>query len=230
MKFESKTKGSPILSVHRTKREAKQFYDRISVFYDYLTGTFERKYAKKTLDHLCIVKGETILEIGFGTGHCLKRILEDVNQKGNAYGVDISLGMIEVTKRSIKKAGLIDRVDLCCGDAMSLPYNDSVFDAVFMSFTLELFDSPEIPKVLYEIKRILKPGGRLGIVSMSKENGESILLKLYELVHSKWPKYFDCRPIYVEKSLKNAGYKMKIREKIRFFGLNMEVVVALNGC
>lgn len=42
------------------------------------------------------------------------------------------------------------------------------------------FDTPEIPKVLEQIKRVLKPEGRLVVVSMSKENGESIFLRLYE--------------------------------------------------
>ncbi|MCD6371912.1 MAG: hypothetical protein J7L39_04340 [Candidatus Aenigmarchaeota archaeon] len=49
-----------------------------------------------------------------------------------------------------------------------------------MSFTLELFDTPEIPKILTEIKRVLKPKGRLGIISMPKEDENSLLLKLYE--------------------------------------------------
>ncbi|MFQ5712228.1 MAG: class I SAM-dependent methyltransferase [Candidatus Geothermarchaeales archaeon] len=226
MRYEGESRAPVILRVLRTKDEAKRFYDRISKFYDYLTGAFERRYAYRALDRLSIEKGEAVLEIGFGTGHCLKRIAERVGQAGKAYGIDISSGMLEVTKRRLDKAGLTDRVELYCGDAGSLPYGDGVFDAVFTSFTLELFDTPEIPRVLSEIKRVLKPGGRLGVASMSKEDGRSILLRLYEWVHRKWPKYVDCRPIYVEQSLKDAGYEIKSKEKIRLFGLPGEIIVA----
>ncbi len=229
MRHEGKSQAPAILPVPRTKGEAKQFYDRVSRFYDYLIGAFERRYAEMALDSLSLEEGETVLEIGFGTGHCLKRIAECVSQTGKAYGIDISPGMLEVTKERLDKAGLTDRVELCCGDAVSLPYDDNVFDAVFMSFSLELFDTLEIPKVLYEIKRVLKLGGRLGLVSMSKENGRSIMLRLYEWVHMKWPKYVDCRPIYVEQSLRDAEYEIKSSEKIKLLGLPVKIIVALNA-
>ena len=98
-----------------------------------------------------------------------------------------------------------------------------------MSFTLELFDTPEMPKVLEEAKRVLKSGGRLGIASLSKEDGESPMLRLYEWAHKKWPKYVDCRPIYLEQSLKDAEYKLESKEKVSLFGLPGEIVVAVKA-
>jgi ubiquinone/menaquinone biosynthesis C-methylase UbiE len=224
---ENRSKASAILPVARTKDEAKRFYDRISRYYDYFTLAFERKYAEMALDGLSIREGETVLEIGFGTGHCLERIAELVGQMGKAYGIDISSGMTEITRRRIEKGGLANRVDLRLGDAMSLPFNDSMFDAVFMSFTLELFDTPEIPKVLKQILRVLKSGGRFGVASMSKEDGKSIFLRFYEWTHSKWPKYVDCRPIYVEQSIIEAGYTVRSKKKVKLFRLPGEVIIAL---
>jgi len=100
-----------------------------------------------------------------------------------------------------------------CRDALDMAYKNNKFDAVFMNFTLELFDTPEIPKILTEIKRVLKPKGKLGVISISKEDGDSLLLKLYEWAHKKFPQYVDCRPIYVEQSIKDAGFEIKHREK-----------------
>jgi len=224
---EGKSSPSAALPVTRTKEEAKRLYDRISRYYDCLTVAFEAKHARRALEYLSIERGERVLEIGFGTGRCLQRIAEQVGQEGKAYGIDISCGMLEVARRRLEKAGLGDRVELHCGDASALPYRVNTFDAVFMSFTLELFDTPEIPQVLQEVKRVLKPGGRLGIASMSKEDSGSLLLRLYEWAHTRWPKYLDCRPIYGEQSLRDAGYVITRRERLRLSGLPIEIVVAV---
>jgi len=226
MKEEKESTAPGILPVPRSKEAAKRFYDRISRVYDYLTVAFERKYAERAVERLSVEEGETVLEIGFGTGHCLKRMAESVGETGKVYGVDISSGMLEVTRKRLDKAELMDRVKLYCGDAASLPYSDNTFDAAFMSFTLDLFDIAEIPMLLEEVKRALKPRGRIAVASMSKENGESLLLRLYEWAHRKWPKYVDCRPIYLETSLRDAGYEIGKKEKGKLFGLPVEIVVA----
>jgi len=204
-------------------------YDRISPVYDYLTRAFERKPAEMALGRLSLEEGETVLEIGFGSGHCLQRIAESIGKTGKAHGIDISRGMLAVTKRRLDKAGVADRVQLYRGDAANLPYGDNTFDAAFMSSTLELFDTGEIPRVLEEVKRVLKLGGRLGVASMSKANGESALLRLYEWTHKKWPKYVDCRPIYVEQSIRDAGYEIRTKERVKLFGLPGEIVVAVKA-
>jgi ubiquinone/menaquinone biosynthesis C-methylase UbiE len=222
------SKNHTVLRVTRTKAQAKESYDRISRFYDSFAGVFEKKYRNMALERLNIERGETVLEIGFGTGHCLKQMAGSVGEDGKVCGIDISSGMLEVAKRRLEDAGLLDRVELRCGDAMEMPYEDNTFDAVFMSFALELFDSPEIPRVLAEIKRVLKRAGRLGVVSMSKEDGDSTLLRLYEWTHKKIPQYVDCRPIYVEQSIKDAGFEIQYREKVSLFGLPGEIVVGVS--
>lgn len=222
------SKNHRVLRVYRTKAQAKENYDKISRFYDYFAGVFEKKYRNMAIERLDIKRSETVLEIGFGTGHCLKQMAESVGEEGRVYGIDISSGMLEVSKWRLEEAGLLDRVKLYCQDALKMSYEDNKFDAVFMSFTLELFDTPEIPKVLDKIERILKPNGRLGVVSMSKEDGGSILLRVYEWTHKKFPKYADCRPIYIEQSIKNAGFEIEYKEKVKLFGLPGEIVIGVN--
>jgi demethylmenaquinone methyltransferase/2-methoxy-6-polyprenyl-1,4-benzoquinol methylase len=178
------------------------------------------------LQRLSIVKGETALEIGFGTGDCLKQIAELVGSTGKAYGIDISQGMIERTKRRLEKAGLAGKVALCCGDATYLPFRESTFDVAFMSFTLEVLDTPDMPRVLTQIKKVLKPAGRLGLVDMSKEKGNSLFLKGYEWLHKKCPKYLGSRPIYAEQSLLDAGYRIESKEKVKIFQLPAEIIIA----
>ena len=227
--MESKNSDKEILRVYRSKEEAKEVYDKLSKFYDFIAGPFEKKYQDKALKRLNVKKGEIVLEIGFGTGYCLKQIAEGVGRTGKVHGIDISFGMLSAAKKRLEEANLIERVELYCGDALRLPYKSNKFDAVFMSFTLEHFDTPEIPVVLKEIKRVLKPRGRLCVVSLSKENGDSKMIKLYEWAHTKFPKYIDCRPIYVEQLVKNVGFMIKYKGKEKPFGLPMEIVVGKKG-
>ena len=217
---------SGILPVPRSKKEAEHYYDRISRFYDFLSGRFEHRYAARALELLDIQAGESVLEIGSGTGKILKEIARKVGDEGKTCGIDISSGMLKVTRKRLAQANLTDRVALLRGDATALPYADNSFDAVFMSFTLELFDTPEIPAVLVEIKRVLRTGGRVGIVSLSKKHGESMMLRLYEWIHRRWPKYLDCRPIYVEDSLVEAGFTVLAHEKATLTGLPLEIVIS----
>jgi len=218
-----------ILPVPRSKAEAGRYYDRISRIYDYLTLAFERRFAERALKSLMVTGGETVIEIGFGSGYCLQRIAESVGETGVAHGIDISSGMIKVTGRRLSRAGLTGRVHICRGDAANLPYTDNAFDAVFMSYTLELFDTPEIPGVLEEVQRVLKPGGRLAVASMSRAAGGSVILRLYEWAHTRWPKYADCRPIYSEQLLSQAGFRIETAEIVKSYGFPNEIVIALKA-
>ena len=96
-----------------------------------------------------------------------------------------------------------------------------------MAFTLELFDTPEIPVVLEEIKRILKPGGRIAVAAMSKKTAKSFMVRLYEWVHNRWPEYADCRPIFPVDSIKEAGYQITSSQMVTLFGLPLEIIIAL---
>jgi len=214
-----------ISRVYRTKKEAEESYNKMSSTYDLFAGVFEAKYKERTFKYLNTKSGEEVLEIGFGTGKYLKQIAQSVGETGKVHGIDLSSGMLKVTAKRLSDSRLLNWINLICGDAVKLPYEDDQFDAVFMSFTLELFDTPEIPIVLNEIKRVLKPQGRLALVSMSKGNGASIMVKLYEWVHRKFPKYADCRPIYVGQSVIDAGFNIQIQETKKLFGLAVEIII-----
>jgi len=216
-----------IKRVKRSKEEAKNSYNKMSKWYDLLAEHGEKRFRDAGLQKLNIQEGEKVLEIGFGTGHCILSLARSVGDTGKTYGLDIAEGMLKITTSRIKKAGLSGKVDLQCGDALNLPYPEFYFDAVFTSFTLELFDTPEIPIVLEQCKRVLKKGGRICVVAMSaKEEKQGLMVKLYEWLHEKFPNYIDCRPIFVRKSLESAHFKIVNATMMSLFGLDVEIVLA----
>jgi demethylmenaquinone methyltransferase/2-methoxy-6-polyprenyl-1,4-benzoquinol methylase len=220
-----------ILRVSVTPEDIKKSYGIISKFYSSLEGRFEKGMREKGLKLLAIKEGEIILEIGVGTGFSLREISRRVGTTGKAYGIDITPEMLRLTEKRLRKAGLMDRVELIEGDARNMPFKDNTFDAVYMAATLELFDTPDIPRVLGEIKRVLKANGRLGVNSLSKEGqNNNRFLKLYEWMHRKFPKYASCRPIYVEKAIKDAGFNVLAKQELMIMKLvPIELVIAKTG-
>jgi demethylmenaquinone methyltransferase/2-methoxy-6-polyprenyl-1,4-benzoquinol methylase len=213
-----------ISRVTRTKETAKASYDRLSRWYDLLAGTSEWKFVKVGLDLLKAKEGESILEIGFGTGKAILALADAVGDGGRVYGVDLSEGMHRIASERVRAAGLSDRVELRCGDGAELPYENHRFHAVYSSFTLELFDTPEIPIVLRECKRVLRHDGRLVVVSMAKKVESNFAVRLYEWAHEKIPNYVDCRPIYVSGSMSDAGFDIVERIEMKMWGLPVDAV------
>ena len=196
----------PVLRVFQSRNQTKAYYNKISRFYDLLSDRSEAPMRKAGVDLLKPAAGEQILEIGFGTGHTIAALAKAVGPRGKVFGIDLSEGMVRLAKDNLAKSGLLDYVRLRCGDAAQIPYSADAMDAVFMSFTLELFDTPEIPQVLRECKRVLRPGGRIVVVGMSKEGARDHLIGALEWTHKHFPNFIDCRPIYVHKAVEDAGF------------------------
>jgi len=213
-----------ISRVTRSKAEAKQTYSKLSRWYDTIANPSEARLRNMGLKALAARKSEHILEIGFGTGHGLLSLAQAVGETGRVCGVDLAKGMLTVASNRIVQAGLTNRVELKLGDGIELPFETNRFDAVFMCFTLELFDTPEIPLVLQECRRVLKPEGRIGVVSLSKKPG--LVVGIYEWFHKKFPVTVDCRPIPAQQFLHNAKFYVLSATASAMWGLPIDIVTA----
>ena len=220
------TSEPEVQRVFQSKAETKAFYDKISHVYDLLAEHSEGPIRRAGLEKLDAQPGEKVLEIGCGTGHSLVSLAQSVGPTGKVYGLDLSERMLDVARDNLHKAGLAERVELTCGDAVKLAYPSDALDAIFMSFTLELFDTPEIPKVLAECKRVLRPGGRIVVVAVSKNGEGGLILELYEWSHRHFPNLVDCRPIFVRQSLETAGFRIESTER-KMMWVPVEVVLAV---
>jgi demethylmenaquinone methyltransferase/2-methoxy-6-polyprenyl-1,4-benzoquinol methylase len=202
-------------------------YNRYGLLYDFIGGQFERPYTMIGIKLLCVKQNDHVLEIGFGTGHALVALAKAVGENGKVTGIDISERMCTISFQRIEQAGVSDRIQLHCGDALPLPFGKAVFDKVLMSFTLELFDTPDIPLLLRECLRVLKPEGRICVVSLAKTRKASLIERLYEWIHRLFPHWVDCRPIRPVQELSEVGFKV-IKDKTQpMFGLNVGMVVAI---
>lgn len=194
----------------------RDFYDRIAEVYDFLADSSERRVLAEGIFALDVQPREWVLELGCGTGQALVELAEAAGPDGRIVGLDISAGMLGVARRRLDDESATAGVDtgvvrLVLGDARRAPFPDGTFDAIFLSFTLELFEDDERPAVLAECRRLLRPGGRLGLVAMAEPGrGErdSLLEKGYRWMQRRFPHIVDCRPIDVAKEIQAAGFRL----------------------
>jgi len=208
-----------------SRAETKALYDKICRVYDLLSDHTERPVREAGLLMLAAREGEAVLEIGFGTGHALVWLARAVGPAGKVHGIDLSEGMMAVTADLLRRERVAGRVEVRTGDATRLPYPAESMDAVFMSFTLELFETAEIPDVLAECRRVLKTGGRIVVVGMSKEGEHGLVYEAYEWTHRHFPNFVDCRPIFVSRALAAAGFQITGKQNVQMW-VPVEIVRA----
>ncbi len=215
-----------IKRVNRTHVQAQINYDKISSIYDLIEGFWEKKFRKIGLQKLNPVSGQRILQIGVGTGHDQFVISKTIGSQGIAVGADISLKMLLQTKSKLRKIYPNTILSKC--DALCLPLKNHIFDSLYMSFVLELFDTPEIPVVLNECKRVLKTDGRIVIITLSNAK-ETIMEKVYLWGHEKLPSLLDCRPINTTAILLDNKFQVQESQIMSMAGIPVEIVTASNS-
>ena len=201
-------------------------YNRLSRYYDFFSQGSERKFINLGLKELAPQPGENILEIGYGTGYGLISIAKMISHSGCIVGIDLSSGMANIAKEKIVKSGTNATVFINIGDATHLPYISGYFDAIFMSFSLELFAESDIPSVLQECARVLRDDGRLGLISMYQTKTMTFSVKIYEWFRRKYPNLIDCHPIPLETYLDRNGFNISKITVKSMWGLPVSISVS----
>jgi ubiquinone/menaquinone biosynthesis C-methylase UbiE len=116
MKLRSIPEAHPLpLRVFQTKDQTKAFYNKISHVCDLLSKRSEAPMRKAGIELLKPKPSESILEIGFGTGHSLVSLATAVGPKDRVFGLDLSDKMASLTGENLAEAGLLDRARIHCG-------------------------------------------------------------------------------------------------------------------
>lgn len=156
---------------------------RWASFYDGLVNMMTLGQAgrlrRMTLDQALLQPSETLLDVGCGTGGVTIPAKIQVGESGSAAGIDPAPEMIAIARRKAKRAGI--EIDFRVGVIESLPFPDETFDVVTSS--LMMHHLPEHLQVegLAEIRRVLKPGGRLLIADMTRPSN-SFLKRFFTLL------------------------------------------------
>ncbi|MGH7803396.1 MAG: class I SAM-dependent methyltransferase, partial [Candidatus Binatia bacterium] len=133
----------------QVSRSAAEVYD------EFFVPALFQEWAGRVADAARIERGEKVLDVACGTGVLTRTVAERVGASGSAVGLDVNEGMLAVARA--KSPGLEWRQ----APAESLPFEDGTFDAVVSQFGLMFF--ADRIRALREMRRVLRPGGRLAI-------------------------------------------------------------------
>lgn len=130
-------------------------YQRIAPVYDSMQVLSERRFHDWRKRLWALVQGPSVLEVGVGTG---KNML--FYPAGIAItGIDLTPGMLECADRRMQEMRLADRVTIQLGDVQRLGFPDASFDTAVATFVFCSVPDPVLG--LHEMKRVVKPGGRV---------------------------------------------------------------------
>ncbi|HTG71813.1 MAG TPA: demethylmenaquinone methyltransferase [Candidatus Udaeobacter sp.] len=152
-----------------SKSHVHGVFERIAPKYDLMNDliSFRRHKAwrKFTMKKMNVAPGQTALDLCCGT--CDWTIaLADASVTGKVVGLDFSQNMLDVGAAKVEKLGLNKQITLVQGNAMSLPFEDNTFDFVTIGFGLR--NVPDYLQVLNEMRRVVRPGGKVVCLEVSK--------------------------------------------------------------
>lgn len=204
-----------------TVEAAERFYDRLGSRHD-LADLYEGRAKARALELLQLKPGLRVLNAGVGTGKDQVAIAAAIGHPEMAVALDISMVMLNLVR---KRAGSL----VVRSDVVHLPFGDRTFERILCAYVLDLIPSRDLRTVLVEFKRVLKPDGRVVVVSLT--DGVSSLSRLlvgaWKALYRLDPLLLGgCRPLRLRPWLESAGFEIKADDVVVQFAVPSEVVAA----
>jgi ubiquinone/menaquinone biosynthesis C-methylase UbiE len=166
----------------------RAFFDDWARSYDGFRLTKWFRYTQKLAIQLLTLKPNSkVLDVGCGSGFAVLQ-LGSILSEGTACGIDISPGMVEKAKRNIPES-LHEKVEFFEASSDNIPYPTDEFDHVLCTNSFHHYPNPN--KALYEMRRVLKPGGKLLILENAPDRScytkaWDIILRVFEKGHIRY--------------------------------------------
>jgi demethylmenaquinone methyltransferase/2-methoxy-6-polyprenyl-1,4-benzoquinol methylase len=166
--------GVPHRDSDQFATEVRGMFDRIAGVYDLMnsamTAGLHHQWRQRAVDRAEVGPGSDALDVCCGTGDLALELRRRIGADGRVVGCDFSEPMLELARRKSGEEGL--PVEFGWADALELPYGDEGFDAVTIGFGAR--NLADLGRGLGEMARVLKPGGRLVILEITRPQREPL--------------------------------------------------------
>ena len=204
-----------------TRNQAQKFYDALGKRYEWFE-IHEGRAKAIAQDMLDLHPGFMMLNVGVGTGKQHEQFQYAVQPGGIVYGIDITWKMLLITRERVLAS-------LCQADALNLPFRDDFFDRLYTSYVLDLLPALDLPEVLQEFYRVIRPGGRIVIAALTE--GVSIfsraLVSAWKFAYAISPVTCGgCRPLQLASIVSQAGFNELHRQVVEQMAVPSEIISA----
>jgi demethylmenaquinone methyltransferase/2-methoxy-6-polyprenyl-1,4-benzoquinol methylase len=189
-----------IIETSYSDDRTKKYYAWRASNYDRL-AEWEQPYHKEAVELTNVKEGQRILVAACGTGRGMDMLAKAVGQKGRVDALDLSENMLTEAQAKMKQLGNTGIVHFHNGNVRNLPFTDNTFDLVYNAYMFDLIEIDGFLPILTEMKRVLKPGGRIVLLNMSKPDGN---MTLYERIY-RWTG-IPCRPVLMAPYLQSLNF------------------------
>jgi len=153
-----------------SNRQVQKMFSDIAPRYDLLNRLLscgqDQYWRKRAVTRLSPQSGERFLDIATGTADVALEIIRNLPKGAvQVVGMDFSEKMLELARQKIDSLDKANSIQLECGSAESLPFEDNSFDGTTTAFGIRNFF--DMGRSLREMHRVLKPGGRCVILEFS---------------------------------------------------------------
>lgn len=170
------------LDKHRQEDFVQQLFGSIAKRYDLLNTVFtlnqDTYWRNVAADKANVMADYKVLDVCCGTGKLSIALAEKVGPRGRIIGLDFSENMLRQAEENIKNISYQQTITLIQGNALHLPFADNSFNCATIGFGLR--NVTDIKGVLSEMVRVIKPGGTVLSVELSKPSAP-IIKQLYYL-------------------------------------------------
>ncbi len=210
-----------VLDAKLTKSQIPEVYKGKAAVYDIWGKLTESKAQDRCLKLANIQDGEAVLEVAVGTGLSFRRVLQQ-NPSGINEGFDLSEAMLAKAQQKAIETG-VTNYRLRIGDAYNLDYEDASFDLLINNYMFDLLPEADFPAVLQQFYRVLKPGGRLVLLNMSKS--ERWYNQIWDTIYRIQPSWMGgCRGVALVDQVKTIGFQHVTREFVSQMTFPSEVI------
>lgn len=185
----------------QSEERTRSYYRWRADGYDKVT-TYEIEHHREAIQLADVQPDDHVLEVACGTGRATVELAGRLGAEGKLDALDLSEAMLKHAQQKVAERGLLDKVEFKIGSTFELPYPDQTFDILYNSYMFDLIAVTQFKPILEEFKRVLKPGGKMILVNMSKDTSRKTLYeRVYETV-----RLFPCRPVVMESTVREAGF------------------------